>query len=343
MSKRGAPTLLARAVAVGVLSGSPAPGAGAAAVGVPIALTGAAVPAAASDSRIAYTKEWSVQGQPGPDDRSDIYTVRPDGTDHRRLTFVRDADNPQWSPNGTRIAFERPGAVWVMKADGSAKQRLVEGRLVDWMPTRGRILVVRDLGREGVDTTWLLHTVATGAEEELPIDLPLVAALDEDYPDYSEWSYATEPAVSPDGELLSVMLSRYDDDGSGYGYDFASIFTVRLDGTGLTRIPKYSYSWGTPTWAPGGGQLLYWAEEPRGYCVSGLRSVRLDGSSGSVDIQKRCAMPDPGWSPDGRRVVFTNGRSGSLQVARRDGSRVRSVLPEVDGVVRTEPDWRAGR
>ncbi len=341
MFQQGITALLALVVGAGAMSGSLVQEATATTATAATAI--ATATAEAGDGRIAYVREWSVAGTPGPNARSDIYSVRPDGSDNRRVTFVRDAGNPKWSPNGARIAFERPAAVWVMNADGSGKQRQTEGRLVDWMPTGGRILVVRDLGRDGVDPTWLIHTVATGAEEQLPIDLPLVAVLEEPYPDYSEWSYASQTSLSPDGERLAVMLWRYDDDGSGYGYDFGSIFTVRLDGTGLTRVPKYSYSWGTPSWAPAGDELLYWAEEPRGYCVSGLRSTRLNGSSGSVDVQKRCASRNPAWSPDGRRIVFTNGRSGTLQIATRNGSRVRTVLPPLKGTLRAQPDWRGAR
>lgn len=327
MIKRGLSALLAMVTAAGVVAGVATPEAS----------------AAAGDGRIAYTKNWEVRHQPGPDERSDIFTVRPDGSGNQRLTFTRNASKPKWSPGGRRIAFERPGEVWVMNADGSAKQRLTEGRLVDWMPTGGRVLVARGLGVDGEDPTWVLHSVGTGDEETLMIDLPLVAGLDDSYPDYSEWSYASQPALSPDGETLAVMLWRYDDDGSGYGYDFGSIFTVGLDGTGLSRIPKYTYSWGTPSWAPGGGQILYWGEEPRGYCVSGLRSLRLDGTPGPVDIQKRCASPHPTWSPDGKRILFTGGRSGTLQIASKDGSPNRDVIRQVDGVTRTQPDWRAGR
>ena len=88
---------------------------------------------------------------------------------------------------------------------------------------------------------------------------------------------------------------------------------------------------------------MYWVEEPRGYCASSLTSVRLDGTPGSVDIQKRCAHPHSAWSPDGRRIVFTSGRSDSLQIASKDGSRNRTVLRQVEGVYRSQPDWRAIR
>jgi Tol biopolymer transport system component len=54
---------------------------------------------------------------------SDIYTVRPDGTDLRRLTSYRDSDLPSWTADG-RIWFERNvlelnPQLWIMDGDGS--------------------------------------------------------------------------------------------------------------------------------------------------------------------------------------------------------------------------------
>src|SRR5687768_13308775 len=123
MVKRGLTALLAMVTAAGVMAGSATPQAGATHSGA-----AAEAGAAAGNGRIAYTKNWEVRHQPGPNERSDIFTVRPDGSGNQRLTFTRNASRPKWSPNGTRIAFERPGEVWVMNADGSAKQRLTEGR-----------------------------------------------------------------------------------------------------------------------------------------------------------------------------------------------------------------------
>lgn len=340
MTRRGIAAMVATMTVAAVLTGAP------------VHLAEAAAPpgegVAVTNGPIAYTKSWRVLHTPGPDERVDIFKVRPTGEGNTRLTYFRDATRPKWAPTGNRIAFQRPAEVWLMRGDGSDKRKLTGGYLVDWLPDGGRVLVVRGLGVDGQDPTWVVHTVATGAEEELDIDLPLVPGLvekypDEDYPDYSEWSYASgDAALSPDGETLAVMLWRWDSS-DGYSYPFGSIFTVGLDGTGLVRVPKYTYAWGSPRWSPNGQQLLYWAEEPRGYCASSIRSLRLDGSPGAVDIQKRCAQPDPTWSPDGRKILFVSGRSNSLQIASKDGERNRNVLPEVTGVYRAEPDWRAAR
>jgi hypothetical protein len=206
------------------------------------------------------------------------------------------------------------------------------------------VLVVRWSDEPGVDPTFLLHTVATGEEEVLPIDLPLVAeTLEPPYDDYSEWNDAGNAELAPDGEHLALMLYRSDYGDDQYDWNFSSIFTVRLDGTDLTRVPEYSYAWEISDWSPNSQQLLIWGEEPRADCYSSLGSLHLDGGSGAVSIGTRCPKPGAAWSPDGKRIVFTSGRTNSLKVSRKDGSHMTDLFKEHPGVYRSQPDWRAGR
>jgi dipeptidyl aminopeptidase/acylaminoacyl peptidase len=59
----------------------------------------------------------------------ELYTMKPDGSDVRRLTDNPASDlQPAWSPDGQRIAFtsNRSGNsdIWVMDADGTHALRL---------------------------------------------------------------------------------------------------------------------------------------------------------------------------------------------------------------------------
>jgi Tol biopolymer transport system component len=87
-----------------------------------------------------------------------IYTVDPDGSSLSRL--AKDATEPAWSPDGTKIAYnyqpEKRGAgsddVYVMNADGSGKINLTKSPKVDedrpsWSPDGTKITFSSD--REG--------------------------------------------------------------------------------------------------------------------------------------------------------------------------------------------------
>ena len=92
--------------------------------------------------KLAFTRVLAEKGRLTP--RAvrfyEIYVMNADGSGQRRLTQNRVSDNdPQWSPDGRRIAFlrgVRRGGAWkadlyVMNADGS-EQRNLGGRPVPW-------------------------------------------------------------------------------------------------------------------------------------------------------------------------------------------------------------------
>jgi Tol biopolymer transport system component len=83
--------------------------------------------------------------------RSDLYTIRPNGSGLTHLTRGPDDDaGPAWSPDGRWIAFERTSShgkltsVYVVDKAGGRPRLLVRGaRSPSWSPSGRRLAVVR--------------------------------------------------------------------------------------------------------------------------------------------------------------------------------------------------------
>ena len=87
--------------------------------------------------------DWSPDGRSilftshrdHPDNYTDVYVMRPDGSAVRRLTHDR-AYTPAWSPDGDNIVFSAPG-LFIVDPDGSDARALHtpgvgETSLPDW-------------------------------------------------------------------------------------------------------------------------------------------------------------------------------------------------------------------
>jgi dipeptidyl aminopeptidase/acylaminoacyl peptidase len=96
--------------------------------------------------RSSYDPVWSPTGEriafvSTESGNDEIYTISPDGSDLRRLTWnTWEWDkHPSWSPDGKQIVFysnRESGRtqLWVMNADGSNQRQLMKSPNNDWDP-----------------------------------------------------------------------------------------------------------------------------------------------------------------------------------------------------------------
>ena len=103
------------------------------------------------DRLVAYTAEAAGARQ--------LFTLSLRGGYPTQLTASEKAiSDPQWSPDGRRIAYLRDDEVWVMEADGSRQTRVVAkpggGRQARWSPDGRRLAFISR--RRGWSQVWLI-------------------------------------------------------------------------------------------------------------------------------------------------------------------------------------------
>jgi TolB protein len=113
--------------------------------------------------RIAFSAQRFVRGRL----RGGIYTVRPDGSGLERLTH-RPGYDPDWSPSGHRLVFQRGRRILSVRADGSGRRLVVRrGATPVWSPDGRWIAFTRRIpwtceGRAGGRVVFLVR--ASGGE-----------------------------------------------------------------------------------------------------------------------------------------------------------------------------------
>lgn len=87
---------------------------------------------------VGVRPRWGLERKHAP---PTIFLIRPDGSRARRLTRGR---SPSWSPDGTHLVFALDRSVYEIRADGSARKRILSGfrhPLVRWSPDGLKLLI----------------------------------------------------------------------------------------------------------------------------------------------------------------------------------------------------------
>ena len=218
------------------------------------------------------------------DGNLEIYVMDAVGGNQERLTNNPSNDrDPDWSPDGTRIAFVtgRDGGVsqiYVMDADGKNLIRLTDGPRhksgPDWSPDGGKIA----------------FTVRADRRNEWE---PHIAVMDADGRNRERLEdRASEPSWSPDGGEIAFVSTR---DGG------PEIYMIGADGQGLERVTHDLASPQRPAFSPDGRRIAYLAHhEGFGH----ISVVDSDGRNLQRLTHNQDNYWDPAWSPDGQTIAY---------------------------------------
>ncbi len=278
------------------------------------------------------------------------YTVNPDGSHLQQLFPGGVGEPPHWSPDGSLVAidsqfacptagFNCDLAVIVNPDTGSFRElknpnpiindffctvwspdatRLACDGTSDTDPSLNGIYTIRS--SDGGDLTRITANVPPGGADR-PVD------------------------YSPDGKsLVFIQLDSNEQ---------ASLFVVKVKGgvpKQITTPPEMVLGLFSASWSPSGNKVLFGARsdpDHRGaiWVVNsdgtGLHQVGIPSCGGAFSNRTSVSCFDPGWSPDGTKIVFgrfdpTNGRR-DIYTANADGSGLSQVTHS--GLGDSWPDW----
>jgi Tol biopolymer transport system component len=271
------------------------------ALAVPLSLALCATAHAAfpgGNGRIAFTRE-PAQGQ--PDTPAQIFAVNADQSAFGPITGAVDSEEPAWSPDGRRIAYDAPdpanmdrGRIFVANADGSAPHELAP--LPDasdfqpsWSPDGSRVAFVRQTYSGSTITSQDVEIAnADGSGSAAP-----VPGTGED----------VVPAWSPDGSRFA--LAHY----TG-GTPIYVIQVIGADGSNPQTIdtPPSDRMDGDPAWSPD-GQIVWFERSlpaPGCFSQSQIYAVAAGAPETAAPVSLDPSLSDyqPAPSPDGTRIAF---------------------------------------
>ena len=262
-----------------------------------------------------------------PHDVAGDWTVKPDGSELRRVTLLlagrRGLSRQIWTPDGKYLIFSlEDGLVGLVPARAGL------------FPLRSRAPIMLSLGPR--DLSWLsaegkAYAVFQGPQQIEYMTYDRIARDVSSLRSLSGIS-ANEPAFSPDAKWVAYRAGEY------------RLWRSKIDGTDAVLLAKPSLGGALPAWSPDGRRIAFMAG--KGGAQSRIHLVPRDGGDPKLLVPANLWPADPHdhwqggptWSPDGKKIAFGENAdhfpiSPSCAIHVYDLSTQRvSTVPHSDGL-----------
>jgi molecular chaperone DnaK len=250
-------------------------------------------------------------GDQRPELKSSAYLLTPGKPGRTAVADTGGDVLPEWSRNRKRVAVIRykpdgSNAIWVMAADGSEPQKVVEnatGGRVSWNPDGSKLAFLRK-----VDGSPQIFAIKIGDAE--PTQLTWAPGMKDD-PAWSPGGGAIAYWKLVDGQRQIFVLSANNPEEPGRQV------TEGDSGPGVD-----------PNWSPDGMRIAY-TRNPGD--AADIWTIGPDGKDPKQLTEHEDREMDPSWAPDGSWLAFTRGpvNQPKIVITKADGS-AEKILTEGD-------------
>ncbi len=293
--------------------------------------------------RVAYVVTDAVMTPERSEYVSQIYVANSDGTAATRLTFAdKSSTNPQWSPDGRLLAFtstrkENKSNLYVLRLDsGGEAEPLTDVKTgvtnFAWSPD-GKWLAFAmrdpkteaeeksDKGRD--DWRWIDENAKLSRLYVIPVERDAAGKREPRKLTDGPFSVDADFDWSPDGRWIVFAHTRSPkaNDWTTSDVSLVEVSTARVATLAATTSAELS-----PRFSPDGRQVaLVISDNPPRWAQSGRIHVVSVGGGAAAAPRAFAASHDAqpsiaGWSPDGRRIYFTEARGTGTRIYSLDVS-----------------------